>query len=122
MRKKILLLSSLLFMMDASEILGAEHPVMATVESVMVQLTQSPDGGTNIRLSAEGLEPSEEYAAFYYASDDCLAPIGVLGVTTNPGGVGVVHGKIDDDLVGVRSISLQAGPDYGTMLACMRVP
>jgi hypothetical protein len=35
--------------------------------------------------------------------------------------VGGFHGKIDDDLDEVGSVSVRLGPDYGTLLACAAI-
>ena len=110
-------------------VIAQDHHVKANLESVggsgvtgFVQLEQLPHGGTNVHVTAKGLQPGTVYASFYYESSNCDAAHDLLGTfTANAGGVGEVHGKIDDDLDEVGSVSVRLGPDYGTLLACARV-
>ena len=127
MKKTIAPLSLLLVILGASA--GAEHHVKADLVpngdsgvSGFVQLTQMPHGGTNVHVIAKGLHPGTVYSSFYYESSNCTEPADPLGTfTANPGGVGQVHGKIDDDLDEVGSVSVRLGPGYGTLLACAKV-
>ncbi len=113
----------------ASNGIGEDHHVKATLAPIegsgvsgFVQLVQLPHGGTNVHVIAKGLHPGTAYASFYYRSNDCSAAHDLLGhFTANAGGVGEVHGKIDDDLDEVGSVSVRLGPDYGTLLACAKV-
>ncbi len=115
----------------ASAVLGAERHVKADLvpfdgsgATGFVQLTQLPHGGTNLHVVARGLQPDQAYASFYYESSDCSAPADLLGpFTANAGGVGVVHGKIDDDLDEVGSVSVRLVTDvlYGPLVACATV-
>ena len=110
-------------------VLAEDHHIKADLEAVggsgvsgFVQLEQLPHGGTNVHVIAKGLEPGTVYASFYYESSNCAAAHDLLGTfTANAGGVGEVHGKIDDDLDEVGSVSVRLGPDYGTLLACATV-
>jgi hypothetical protein len=84
-----------------------------------IQLTHQPHGGANLHVVASGLTPGAVYASFYYESSDCSAEADLLGVFTGkPGGVTAIHGKIDEDLDEVGSVSVRVGPDYGDLLAC----
>src|SRR5437867_7199802 len=106
MKKTIPWLSLLFVILGTSAVPGAEHHVKADLVPIggsgvsgFVQLTQLPHGGTNIHVIAKGLHSGTVYASFYYDSPDCSAPFEPLGTFMgNPGGVGEVHGKIDDDL------------------------
>jgi len=128
-RKATESLAALMVLLAVSAGSAAEHHVKADLVTVgnsgvtgFVQLTQLPHGGTNIHVVAKGLDPTKVYASFYYESDDCTAPFDELGpFTANTGGVGVVHGKIDDDLDEVGSVSVRLGPGYGKLLACATV-
>ena len=114
---------------SASNVPGGEHHVKADLESAagsgvtgFVQLVQLPHGGANVHVIARGLTPGTVYASFYYESADCSEPADLLGTfVANSGGVGTVHGKIDDDLDEVGSVSVRLGPGYGTLQACARV-
>ena len=87
-----------------------------------VELTQMPQGGTLIHVTAHGLHPGSVYASFYYDSADCSAAHDLLAsFTADAEGVGSVTGKIDDDLDEVGSVSVRVGPDYGDLLACATV-
>jgi len=129
MKKTIASLAMLLVTLGTSAVVGAEHhvkaelvPIGASGVSGFVQLTQLPHGGTNIHVIAKGLQAGTVYASFYYESNDCSAPSDLLRTFTgNPGGVGEVHGKIDDDLDEVGSVSVRLGPGYGELLACATV-
>jgi hypothetical protein len=107
---------------------AAEHHIKANLVSNsstvtgFVELTQLPHGGANVHVVARGLEPGTEYASFYYESNNCTEPADLLGsFTGQKDGVGEVHGKIDDDLDEVGSVSVRLGPGYGTLLACATV-
>ena len=129
MKKTIPWLSLLLVILGASAVPGAEHHVKAdlvpngdSVVSGFVQLTQMPHGGTNVHVIAKGLHPGTVYSSFYYESSNCTEPADPLGTfTANPGGVGQVHGKIDDDLDEVGSVSVRLGPGYGDLQACAKI-
>jgi len=129
MKRTIALFALLLCTLGASAVLSDEHHIKADLATVgdshvtgFVQLVQLPHGGTNIHVLARGLHPGTVYASFYYESADCSAPADKLGeFTANAGGTGEVHGKIDDDLDEVGSVSVRIGPDYGTLLACAKV-
>ncbi|HEY3215015.1 MAG TPA: hypothetical protein VGK93_00845 [Candidatus Eisenbacteria bacterium] len=129
MKKTIATLAPLLLILAAPAVPGAEHHVKASLASIgdsgvsgFVELTQLPHGGTNLHLIAHGLHPGTVYASFYYESADCSAPADLLGTfTANPSGTGEVHGKIDDDLDEVGSVSVRLGPGYGTLIACASV-
>jgi hypothetical protein len=97
-------------------------PISGSTVTGFVQLTQLPKGGTNLHVTATGLQPGTVYASFYYESSDCSAPADLLGTfTADDTGNGEVSGKIDDDLDEVGSVSVRIGPDYGTLLACAKV-
>jgi hypothetical protein len=129
MKKTIAILAQLLVTLSAPAAPGAEHHVKVSLASIggsgvsgFVELTQLPHGGANVHLIAHGLRPGTAYASFYYESADCTAPADLLGTfTAHPSGTGEVHGKIDDDLDEVGSMSVRLGPSYGTLLACARV-
>ena len=129
MKKTIPLLALLVMVLATSAVPGAEHHIKAQLEPIggsgvsgFVQLTQLPHGGANVHVIARGLQQGTVYASFYYESSDCTAPADLLGTFTgNPSGTGEVHGKIDDDLDEVGSVSVRLGPGYGTLLACAKV-
>ena len=134
MKKTIALLSLLIVTLGASAVRarehhGGEHHVKADLVpngdsgvSGFVQLVQMPHGGTNVHVIAKGLRPGTVYSSFYYESSNCTEPADPLGTfTANAGGVGVVHGKIDDDLDEVGSVSVRLGPGYGELQACAKV-
>ena len=126
MRNTIALLALLVSITVAGAVLGDDHHVKATLNSVdgsgvtgFVQLTQLPHGGANLHVIARGLHPGTVYASFYYESRDCSEAHDLLATfTANDQGEGEVHGKIDDDVDEVGSVSVRIGPDYGTLLAC----
>jgi hypothetical protein len=91
----------------------------------MVNIEQLPHGGTNIHVVAQGLIPGNEYLSLYYENHTCaLEPYSeddVIGTyTANAAGVGVTHGKLDDDLDEINSVSVRRASDF-TLLACADV-
>jgi hypothetical protein len=127
--KKAIVLPALLGLMLITGAAPAERHIKATLVpngdsgvTGFVQLTQMPGGGANVVVNARGLQPGTVYASFYYESADCSAPADLLGTfTADDQGGGQVHGKIDEDLDEVGSVSVRVGPDYGTLLACAAV-
>jgi hypothetical protein len=118
----IALASSLVLL--AVPVHGGEHHIKAILSpngesgvAGFVQLTQLPHGGANLHVIATGLHPGDVYASFYYESADCTEPADLLGTFD---GTGEVHGKIDDDLDEVGSVSVRVGPGYGALLACAK--
>jgi hypothetical protein len=102
------------------------QPVNGSGVTGFVELTQLPQGGTNIHVVAFGLEPGHEYVSLYYENHTCaLEPYSeddVIGgpYTANAGGVGTTSGKLDDDLDEVNSVSVRDAGDF-TLLACADV-
>src|SRR5262245_7254625 len=126
MTKTIASMAALATIVLASVASGAPHHIKAALDEVnasgvtgFIQITQQPHGGANLHVVAAGLTPGAVYASFYYESSDCTEPADLLGVFTGkPGGVAAIHGKIDEDLDEVGSVSVRVGPDYGDLLAC----
>ena len=129
MKKAIALLAALVTVLVTSPVPGAEHHVKADLVANggsgvtgFVQLTQLPQGGANVHVVANGLHPGTVYSSFYYESSDCTEPADLLGTfTADDQGEGEVHGKIDDDLDEVGSVSVRLGPGYGDLQACAKV-
>ncbi len=106
-----------------------EHAVQANLVPVgnsgvtgKVTVQQMPQGGTNINVTAQGLIPGEVYVSLYYENHTCeLEPYSeddVIGTyTANAAGVGTTHGKLEDDLDEINSISVRRASDF-TLLAC----
>ncbi len=97
-------------------------PVDGSGITGIVQVVQLPKGGTNIHVVAFGLVPGDEYVSLYYENHTCeLEPYSeddVIGTyTANAAGVGATHGKLDDDLDEINSISVRRASDF-TLLAC----
>jgi len=128
-KKAIASLGLLLAVLVTTVVLGAEKhltvplaPVEGSGVTGTVQITQLPHGGSNIVVVARGLQPGTVYASFYYERTDCSAAHDLFGTfTAGPGGEGEFHGKIDDDLDEVGSVSVRLGPDYGTLLSCAAI-
>jgi len=97
-------------------------PVDGSGVSGFVQIEQLPHGGTNIHVVARGLTPGEDYVSLYYDNHICeLEPYSaddVIGAYTgNAAGMGTTHGKLDDDLDEINSVSVRRASDF-TLLAC----
>ena len=129
MKATIAALASVLALLGIGAVTAAESHVRAELHpndgsgiTGFVQLTQLPHGGTNLHVVAKGLHPGTIYASFYYESSDCTEPADLLGTfTAADDGSGTVHGKIDEDLDEVGSVSVRLGPGYGDLLACAKV-
>ena len=92
--------------------------------SGFVVLTQLPHGGAVVNVVASGLKPGTVYTSFYYEASDCTEPADPLETfTAGDDGSGHAHGKIDDDLDEVGSVSVRLGtaPEYGELQACAKV-
>ena len=106
-----------------------DHHVKASLEAApgshiegFVNITQLPHGGASVSVVARGLEPGKVYASFYYESANCTEPADLLGTfTAMPNGTGEVHGKIDDDVDEVGSVSVRVGPGYGDLMGCAKM-
>ena len=91
-----------------------------------VALVQLPTSGTDITVVAQGLMPGERYISLYYDNHTCqLEPYSADDVIGGqymglPGGVGVVHGQVDDDLDEINSVSVRRASDF-KLLACADV-
>ena len=84
-----------------------------------VNIVQLPQGGSNIVVTVQGLKDGDSYASFYYESSDCNQPADAFQTFTGTStGTITLHGKIDDDLDEVGSVSVRVGPGYGDLLAC----
>jgi hypothetical protein len=126
MTKTIASMAALATIMLTGVVSEAQHHIKADLVTVddsgvtgFIHLTQQPHGGANLHVVAKGLRPSAVYASFYYESNDCSLPADELAVFNgNSGGVAAVHGKIDEDLDEVGSVSVRVGPGYGDLLAC----
>ena len=129
MKKALVMLAMLALVLTTGAALGEDRHVKATLVPIdgsgaggFVQLTQLPHGGTNVAVIAHGLHAGTVYSSFYYESSDCSAAHDLFGTfTADADGNGEVHGKIDDDLDEVGSVSVRLGPDYGTLIACATV-
>jgi hypothetical protein len=108
---------------------AGDHHVKAPLEpeggsgvSGFVQLTAMPHGGTNIRVHATGLTRGVTYSSFYYEASNCTGSHDLLGTFTgNAAGVGHTHGKADDDLDEVGSVSVRTPDYFTTLFACATV-
>jgi hypothetical protein len=126
MKKTMAVVGVSLMILGAEVVLGAQKHIKASLVPIggsgatgFIQITQQPHGGANLHVVAKGLDSELVYASFYYESADCSLPADSLGVfTANTAGVGVVHGKIDEDLDEVGSVSVRIGPGYGQLIAC----
>jgi hypothetical protein len=76
-----------------------------------VNIVQMPGGGSNLIVTVTGLKEGDSYASFYYESSDCTEPADEFQQFTAPNGGSItLHGKIDDDLDEVGSVSVRVGP------------
>lgn len=127
--KKITVLIGSAILALAATTFAEEHHVGANLEPVgdsgvtgSVSVVQLPHGGTNIHVVVRGLLPGEEYVSLYYENHTCeLEPYSeddVIGTyVANAAGIGVTHGKLDDDLDEINSISVRRASDF-ELLAC----
>jgi hypothetical protein len=104
---------------------ASEHHIKAALEPVggsgvsgFVNLTQLAQGGTQIDVVANGLQPGGNYVSLYYDNSTCALPGDLLGsYTANPSGIGTTRGVADDDLDEVDSVSVRVSETL-ELLAC----
>jgi hypothetical protein len=129
MRRIAAFTTSALLVLCASSLSAKSDHVRADLVAVdgsgvsgFVQITQIPGGGSNINVVVHGLTPGTDYASFYYESGDCTEPADPFAeYKGGAGGTSEAHGKIDDDVDEVGSVSVRLGPGYGTLLACAKI-
>lgn len=101
-------------------------PVEESGVTGVVRLTELPRGGTAISVVVKGLMPGAKYVSLYYENDTCeLEPDSLNDVVggeylARPSGLGGTHGRIDDDLDEVHSVSVRTANDL-TLIACAPV-
>jgi hypothetical protein len=84
-----------------------------------VNIVQLPQGGANLIVTINGVKAGDSYASFYYESSDCSAPADEFqAFEGDRDGTVTLHGRIDEDLDEVGSVSVRVGPGYGDLLAC----
>jgi len=127
--QKVTALFAVVVLAFATAAAAEEHHVRAALAPVDdsgvtgdVTVVQLPHGGTNIHVVARGLMPGEEYVSLYYENHVCeLEPYSeddVIGTyTANAAGLGSTHGKLDDDLDEINSISVRRASDFA-LLSC----
>src|SRR5512143_2194090 len=118
---------AILILTTVSASAADEHHVKASLVPVgdsgvsgHVQVVQLPHGGSNIHVVAMGLTPGTEYVSLYYENHTCeLEPYSaddVIGMYAgNAAGVGTTHGKLDDDLDEINSISVRLASDFSLL-------
>ena len=129
-RKIMGLLALVVLVLTTTSVTAAEeHHARASLVSVgnsgvtgTVNIEQLPHGGTNIHVVAQGLTPGNDYLSLYYENHTCaLEPYSeddVIGTyTANAAGVGVTHGKLEDDLDEINSVSVRRASDFA-LVAC----
>ena len=89
-----------------------------------VNLVGLPQGGTSITVHATGLTPGTHYLSIYYDNHVCdLAPDSVPNdviahYVGGDDGTATIHGRADDDLDEVNSISVRLDNTDLTLQAC----
>jgi hypothetical protein len=128
MRRIVAFTASALLVLCATSLSAEPHHVRADLVEVdgsgvtgFVNLTQLPGGGSNLQVVVRGLHSGTDYASFYYESADCSAPADEFQEFKGGAASTELHGKIDEDLDEVGSVSVRLGPGYGTLLACARI-
>ena len=130
MRKAhVILASAALFVGVTVALAASDHHVKAPLQPFngsgitgFAELSQLPKGGANLVVSMRGLTAGASYASFYYESSDCTAPAELfVSFTADKDGRATVHGRIDEDVDEVGSVSVRVGPGYGALLACARM-
>ena len=130
MKKKAIVLVLLLMTLLATSAMAAEEdhvsaalvPVGGSGITGMVSVEQLPGGGTNIDVVAFGLQPGTAYVSLYYENHTCqLEPYSeddeIGTYMGNVAGVGHTHGRLEDDLDEINSISVRRASDFALM-AC----
>jgi len=127
MKRILAVLAAATFFVGANQVQAQnEHHKRVPLETMngsgisgWVNIVQLPSGGSNIVVTIQGLKDGDSYASFYYESSDCSQPADEFQTFTGTStGTITLHGKIDDDLDEVGSVSVRVGPGYGDLLAC----
>jgi hypothetical protein len=105
-------------------------PVNSSGVSGVVDLHQrhhhSKKSGTQISVSAQGLQPANQYVSLTYDNHTCaLEPYSskdIIGgtYTANQDGTGTTSGHVKDNLNKIDSVSVRSADGY-TLLACADV-
>ena len=112
---------------DSPHVKVALLPANGSGVSGFVNLEGLPHGGTNITVHATGLTPGTHYLSIYYGNHTCQlesdsVPNDVfVHYVGEDDGTASAHGKIDDDLDEVNSISVRLDNTDLTLQACADV-
>ncbi len=112
---------------DSRHVKVALLPANGSGVSGFVNLEGLPHGGTNITVHATGLTPGTHYLSIYYGNHTCQlesdsVPNDVFAhYVGGDDGTASAHGKIDDDLDEVNSISVRLDNTDLTLQACADV-
>ena len=112
---------------DSRHVKVALQPANGSGVSGFVNLEGLPHGGTNITVHATGLTPGTHYLSIYYGNHTCQlesdsVPNDVFAhYIGGDDGTASAHGKIDDDLDEVNSISVRLDNSDLTLQACADV-
>lgn len=110
---------------------AANDKVEATFQSLSAsgvtgeaQLKPMPAGGTLIHATLRGLQPNAEYVSFSYETDQSCG-VGtpseeIVRFQANPAGIATWNQRVDQDLISIRSISVQLVAD-NSVKACASV-
>ena len=129
MKRMFVTLAALAIVVAAGHVHADVHHKRVKLETVngsgisgWVNIVQMPQGGSNLIVTVQGLKSGDTYTSFYYESDNCTEPADEFQTFTGPAtGTITLHGKIDEDLDEVGSVSVRVGPGYGDLLACADV-
>ena len=134
MRRLVAIPSAALFLGIATMVLAASNrhvtadftPLASNGISGNVVITESPQGGTNLRLQLKGLQPGTDYVSQHFTSQSCQfeAPSDQNLVATfrpNPSGMAIVTTKLGVDLTQIGSNSVRPVSDQ-TVSACATIP
>jgi hypothetical protein len=98
------------------------HPLQGYSVAGHVDLTQLPEGGTKITLTATGLRPGVAYFSLYNEKNGCVLGQNSAGdvvgqYRASAGGVATITARVVDDLDSINSVSIRLASDF-TLEAC----
>jgi hypothetical protein len=120
-------LAGFLMVLLSNNVPGADRHVRADLVAAdgsgvlgWVEVTQMPNGGATVHVTADRLPGHSTYTAYSYETRDCSGPEDTVGsLRMDAHGRGEMDVRITDDLEDLGSVSVRTGePDEARVVAC----
>jgi len=126
-RINVACLAGFLMVLLSNNVPGADRHVRADLVAAdgsgvigVVEVTQMPNGGATVNVTAGHLPGNSTYTAYAYETGDCSGPQDAVGTfQIDPHGRGEMHARITGDLEDLGSIAVRIGESEDrTVVAC----